>query len=235
VNIIKEIKNYGSTKISIIRQDGIFLVKKELLFDAYPFKELFNQEIKIMESLEHKNIVSIKETSDNYFIMEYCDLGDLKSLIDKQMNRVISKREYFISRILEGVQYLHSKNIIHNDLKLSNIFITKDDKVKVGDFGLSCFLGSDFFKKLPDYIFKGTYSLNRKDNSQNLSKSNDIYSLGVMIFELYTFKDPSFNDLNPELIEDAHIKELLINILSDTPPDINDIITQFKNGKKNIF
>jgi len=235
MHIVKEIKNYGSTKISIVRDSGSFFIKKELILDSFPFRELFEQEIKIMNSLNHKNIIAIKEVHNNYFIMEYGDLGDLKDLLSNKTERVISKREYFISRIFEGIEYLHSMDIIHNDLKLSNVFVTKDNKVKIGDFGLSCILGSDFFKKLPDFIFKGTYSLNKKGNSQNSDKSDDIYSLGVMLFELYTLKDPSFNELNPDLIEDDNIRELFIDMISDTPPVINTVINKFKNGKKNIF
>lgn len=235
MHLVKEIKNYGSTKISIIRDNGIFYIKKELIIDKYPFRELFNQEIKITKLLNHKNIISIKEIQNNYFIMEYGDLGDLKELLKTKTDRVISKREYYLSRIFEGVKYMHSVNIIHNDLKLSNIFITKNDKVKIGDFGLSCIKGSKFFEKLPDYIFKGTFSLNRRNNDQTSNKKGDIYSLGLMLFELYTFKDPVFNDLNPNLIEDKIIQELFIEMTSETPPSIEYIIHKFKNGKKNIF
>jgi len=233
--IVNEIKNYGSTSISVVRYNGSFLIKKELILDDYPFRELFNQEIKIMKLLDHKNIIALKEDNEKFFILEYGDLGDLKSLLMKQPERIESKREYFMSRILEGVEYLHSQNIIHNDLKLSNIFITKDNKVKIGDFGLSCIENSKFFETLPDYIFKGTYSLNKKDNNEASSKNDDIYSLGVMLFELYTFKDPSFSTLSPKHIEDDKIKDLFIKMISLNPPGIKDIIKEFKDGKKNIF
>jgi len=233
--IVNEIKNYGSTNISVVKHNGEFLIKKELILDDYPFRELFNQEIEIMKILNHKNIVSLKEYNEKYFLLEYGDLGDLKELMTKQPGRVELKREYFMSRILEGVKYLHSKNIIHNDLKLSNIFITKDNKVKIGDFGLSCVKNSDFFKNLPDYIFKGTYSLNKKDNTQTSREADDIYSLGVILFELYTFKDPSFSVLSPEFIENDNIRSLFTKMISDLPPTIEEILIQFKNGRKNIF
>ncbi len=233
--VVKEIKNHGSTKVSIIRDKGNFYIKKELTIDKYPFRELFNQEIKMTKSLNHKNIISIKEVQDNYFTMEYGDLGDLKELLKTKTDRVISKREYYLSRILEGIQYMHTRNVIHNDLKLSNIFITKNDKVKIGDFGLSCIEGSKFFEKLPSYIFKGTFSLNKKDNNQTSNKEGDIYSLGVMLFELYTLKDPAFNNLDPNLIENKKNQELFMDMISESPPTITQIIKRFKDGKKNIF
>jgi len=237
MHVVKELKNYGFTSVSIIRKDGSFYIKKELISDNPYYEKLFKNEIAVMKVLNHKNIVSLIEVDkeEKFFLLGYCELGDLKEYMNKNKLKFLKKRDYFTLKIMEGIEYIHSLNLVHNDLKLSNIFLAKSGKLKIGDFGLSAYENSDFFSDFPPYIFKGTYSLNRKSNNDKISKKDDIYALGVIIFELYSFKDPAFNDLNKNLIEDDYIKNLFSDLISDSSLSISDIITDFKKHKKNIF
>lgn len=118
-----------------------------------------------------------------YIQMEYCENGNLEKYLRKRVSVDINYSLNIIKQIIQGVKYLHEESIIHRDLKPNNLFI-RDTKIKIGDFGLST-------------VENNYYDLDNYDgcclyyDKINLikSKSNDIYSLGVIIFELlYYFK-----------------------------------------------
>jgi NIMA (never in mitosis gene a)-related kinase len=110
------------------------LLPKEAAFEAL-------QEIEILSELDSHYVVgyydSFIDGSTINIIQEYCQHGDLNKYIRKQNGKNLIENfiwKVFIQLCL-GVQYLHSKNIIHRDIKSLNIFLTKDNSAKIGDFG----------------------------------------------------------------------------------------------------
>lgn len=103
-------------------------------------------EIRSMYELKHRNIAKLYdhiEDKDNiYFIMEFCEKNSLQTITrrKKQSENAVKP---IIYQILKGLEYIHSKKMIHRDLKLENILIDKDEVVKITDFGWSAFIEND--------------------------------------------------------------------------------------------
>ena len=196
--------------------------------DKPSFKKYFDNEISILKSLNHPNIVKLEEvkrTNNHYYIvMEYINGGGLSNCLKKYMER--HKKafpeeivQHLMRQIIEGLYYLHSRKIIHRDLKLDNIMInfdTEADKenlnmmkarVKIIDFGFAIRLTSE--KKDLTYSAVGSpinmdpIILNkfskRKDPNLGYDEKADIWSIGTVCYELLigkaVFNATTMNDL----------------------------------------
>lgn len=156
------------------------------------------REAKILEVLNHPNIVGFKEVYKTKkgvlcIVMEYCDGGDLNTKI-KEKNEKIRKTgnpEYFseeqvltwFTMICLSVKHVHDRKIIHRDLKTENIFMTKSGVCKLGDFGVSSVLKQTKDKAMtlagtPYYVAPELY----KDEPYSFEA--DIWSLGIILYEL---------------------------------------------------
>ena len=151
-------------------------------------------EIKILSSFKSENIVKYYHSfieKDNFNIfMEYCDSLDLKAFIDKHKkdNTYIEPDTLYliVLNLCLGIKEIHNKNIIHRDLKPENIFINKDNKIKIGDFGISKQLNKEHYAK----TFVGTceYMAPELLKGKEYTKKVDIWSLGTIIYELCTLE-----------------------------------------------
>ena len=104
-------------------------------------KQKLMSEIKIHQSLHHKNIVGFErffEDAENfYIILELCGNQTLNELVRRRIRLSEIEAKCYIAQLINGLQYLHSHKIIHRDLKLSNLFLDKKMERKIGDFGLA--------------------------------------------------------------------------------------------------
>ncbi|WP_395743268.1 serine/threonine-protein kinase [Prosthecobacter sp.] len=157
------------------------------------FAERFKREAQALALLNHPYIISVHdfgETADGqmYYAMEFVSGMDLQHLLrrDPPEPRQILK---IITQVCEALQYAHEHGIVHRDIKPANILIDERGNVKVADFGLAKVVGPqsvDFTATgvtigTPDYIAPEAL-----DQSRNIDHRADIYSLGVMIYELFT-------------------------------------------------
>lgn len=117
-----------------------------------------------------------------YLQMEYCSQGSLDKYLISRPKVVYDESLNILKQLVNGLKYLHQNSIIHRDLKPNNIFI-KDQTIKIGDFGLAV-LEDDNYKLEDD---EGCLIYNDPNNKDQNDKSNDIYALGVIIFELFYF------------------------------------------------
>ena len=119
--------------------------------------------------------------------MEYVEGGNLKEKIEEKKvieeNKII---DWFIE-ICEGIKYIHNKKIIHRDLKLNNIFLTKDNHIKIGDYGISNIL----FNKSQSTSF---YLSPEIINGQSYDYKSDIWNLGIILYQLTQLKHPFIDD-----------------------------------------
>ena len=105
--------------------------------------DLIKEEIKTISSLDHPNIVRYYETYINddyvYLVMEHIGGGDLFDKITSSENGVFTEdmAAHYMKKLLSAVNHMHSKGIIHRDIKAENIMISKEDEIKIIDFGLS--------------------------------------------------------------------------------------------------
>ena len=161
------------------------------------------KEISILRLLQHPNIVQIKDikkTQKNiYLIMEYCHLGDLDSYIEKyyydRTLKLYHVPEGVVRKILEqlfnGIRKMRENNIVHRDLKLANILVSKDFTVKIADFGFARFQ-ADQQTLLQSYCGTPITMAPEILRKQVYNEKCDIWSLGVIIYKMLVGKYPYF-------------------------------------------
>ena len=222
---------YGAVyKVKNINTNELFAMKIYLITESN--KEDFisiENETKILSQLNHPNIIKLYNyfKVDNSFclIMELCEGGDLSKLIEqkrksgKYFNEIEIKK--YLYEICKGLDYLHSHKIIHRDLKSLNIFITKNNNVKIGDFGVSKQLMNN---NKYAYTFVGTpYYLSPEICSEKpYDEKSDMWSLGVVLYEMINLNKPF--ESNSQL-------GLVMKIIKDNPKEIANDIRQMFSGK----
>jgi serine/threonine protein kinase len=204
-------KNIQS-EVWLVGEGSSFYILKSLHNDSHPWNILFENEKKIFSMVKHKNIIGLIETGKDFILMEHGEAGSLHTLIKKKPEMVRKHAQYWTNRIVDGLEYLHSLNIVHFDLKVENIFVTKNKKIKIADFGFSQYENSNFFETLPDYILPGTKGITHNNNCRIPKKTQDLYSLGVVLYNLFSLSDP-MNGINYDLIENETMKKIIIDLM----------------------
>ncbi|KAA6381954.1 MAG: putative NEK protein kinase [Streblomastix strix] len=167
---------------------------------------------------------SFEDESEFYILMEYCDKGDLRKYINnlRELGAFISEDKLWeiFAQLTEAINSLHSKNIIHRDLKPENVFMTEFFFVKLGDLGMAkVIIGTQQYQTRiggtiqyfpPELLSEAGVSGITKTNQGPLgfivqTKQCDMFSLGVIIYELTTLKHP-FADQNGEVLRTNIIK-----------------------------
>ena len=146
--------SYGYAMLVESKQNKQKFIAKKIPIEMLTTKEkeAAFQEAQILKSLQHHNIVSYQHSFVNkgtlIIVMEYCGSGDISIYIKKAKEKEMHLEEDTImnwfSQMCLGLDYVHKKRILHRDLKTSNIFVTDDQCVKIGDFGISKVLQSTF-------------------------------------------------------------------------------------------
>ncbi|XP_031351673.1 serine/threonine-protein kinase Nek8-like isoform X2 [Photinus pyralis] len=147
-------------------------------------------EVAILKCLKHPNVVLYFDSfvSDNifYIVMEYATKGSLYDFIKRNKPNLLSQQTVlnYFCQILNGLHHIHSKNIIHRDLKAENIFLTglQADVVKIGDFGISKILQNE--TKTQTFIGTANYLAPEMCHGKPYNTKSDIWSLGCILYEL---------------------------------------------------
>jgi eukaryotic-like serine/threonine-protein kinase len=164
----------------------------------------FQREVQIGQKLDHPGVMKVFSDNDHsqlYMVMEWVDGRLLRQILNDQKKFSSERAVKIALGIAEALDYIHSNGVVHRDLKPENIMINGDDRIKLIDFGIASNLGSRrlTFAKFsqtmgtPDYISPEQVKGKRGDGR------SDIYSLGVMLYEMLTGKVP-FAGANPFVI-----------------------------------
>ncbi len=154
----------------------------------------FLNESKAVAMLSHPNIVKIYdvvfEKDINYLVMEYVEGITMKEYIDFKKTIEWGEAVYYVSQILRALGHAHSMGIIHRDVKPQNIMITREGVVKVMDFGIAKMLKSESITMTDMALGTVDYISPEQASGKEIGFYSDIYSVGVMLYEMTTGKLP---------------------------------------------
>lgn len=176
---------------------AIKILKEEYLSNE-EFKRRFKNESKAIAVLSHPNIVRVYNVSFGdklqYIVMEYVDGITLKEYIEQQ--GVINWKEavHFVGQILAALQHAHDKGIVHQDIKPQNIMLLQDGTIKVTDFGIARFSRSDVNTISDKAIGSVHYISPEQARGEMTDEKADIYSVGVVLYEMLTGQLPFQSD-----------------------------------------
>ncbi len=185
---------------TLLDRDVAFaLMRTERLDDATRLR--VSREAQVMGKLgDHPNIVGIydigQEKGQPYIVIPLMPGGDVESLIEKAPERrlPIEQAVSITKAVCKGLEYAHSKGIIHRDIKPGNVWMSADGTVKIGDFGLA--LAVDLFRLTHEGMMVGTYYYMPPEQAMGgeITPRADLYSLGAMLYEMVTGRPPFTGD-----------------------------------------
>ncbi|NLT57907.1 MAG: Stk1 family PASTA domain-containing Ser/Thr kinase [Clostridiales bacterium] len=190
---------YRATDMKTGETVAVKVLKQELLGDAQ-FRVRFENESRAISILDHQNIVRVYDVALNedlyYIVMEFLDGITLKQYIRQQGRLGWRETLYFLGQILEALQHAHSRGIIHRDIKPQNIMLLADGSIKVTDFGIARFATTQTNTMTDKAIGSVHYISPEQVSASRVDQRSDIYSLGIMLYEMLTGELP-FDAENP--------------------------------------
>ena len=192
-------------------------------------RQRFEIEAQAAASLNHTNVAhiyAIEETDDEMFIvMEYINGIELKEKISSYLIQIDEAINIAI-QIAEGLDAAHKKGIVHRDIKSSNIMITKDGKVKIMDFGLAKIKGGTELTKIGLTIGTTAYMSPEQTRGEKLDHQTDIWSFGVVMYEMLTGELPFKGEYEQAIIYLILNEDLksITNLRDDIPSQLINIV-----------
>lgn len=253
--IVRELGYGGMGAVYLAeRTDGKFeqkialkLLKREM--NTREIRRRFEQERNILASLEHPNIARLLDagTTDDqipFIAMEYIEGLPISEYCESQSLSLEARLDLF-QTVCQAVNFAHRNLIVHRDLKPSNIFVTKDGVPKLLDFGISKILSGEFDNANTATVTKlgamtPAYASPEQLQNKSVTTATDIYSLGVILYELlsghrpFEEKENDFKKIYKAVLEiEPPLPSLLVETLSKTISD--EIGTQTKLKDKSLF
>ena len=203
------------------RNVAVKILRGDLAEDE-KFVRRFQREAISASSLSHPNIVEMYDVGEDqgkYFIvMEYLEGKTLKSLLKKRVRLTMPEVIDIMLQLTSGLACAHESYIIHRDIKPQNIIILEDGSVKITDFGIAMALNSNELTQTNSVMGSVHYLPPEQANGEGSTIKSDIYSLGILMYELITGTIP-FKGENAVEIALKHMKENIPN-LTDFDPEI---------------
>ncbi len=221
---------YRAYQGSMDRYVAIKVLPQQMALEDTTFLKRFEQEARTIAKLEHRNILPVYDYGETegytYLVMRYVDAGTLKDLVED--GPVESARAVrLIKQVAEALDYAHQNGVIHRDVKPSNILVDDQDHVYLMDFGIAKLLSSSAqFTGTDMLIGTPAYMSPEQAQGQQADGRSDIYSLGVMLFEMVTGQAP-YEAETPMAVMLKHIQSPLPpprTVRADLPGSVERII-----------
>lgn len=197
---IQEIVGVGGMAVVYKAYDNVEnkIVAVKILKEEYTgndeFLRRFKNESKAIAVLSHPNVVKVFDVSFGdliqYIVMEYIDGITLKEYIEQSGPLSWNEAVHFTLQILRGLQHAHDKGVVHRDIKPQNIMVLPDGVIKVADFGIARFARSEQVTITDKAIGSVHYISPEQAKGEKTDEKADIYSVGVMLYEMLTGKLP---------------------------------------------
>ena len=175
---------------------AVKILKSDLAQDE-DFRRRFNAESQAVAQLSHPNIVSVYDVSKGgdieYIVMELIDGITLKQYMEKRGQLNWRESLHFITQIMRGLSHAHSRGIVHRDIKPQNVMVLRDGSVKVADFGIAC-LENAAQTLTQEALGSVHYISPEQARGDRIDARSDIYSAGVVLYEMLTGRLPFEGD-----------------------------------------
>lgn len=210
---------YQARDLLLDRWVALKVLRPQLVSDK-DFVRRFHREAKAVASLSHPNIVNIYDIGQDrdihYLVMENVQGETMSEVIKREGILPPSLAFDYATQICEALVVAHRNNIVHCDIKPHNILITKDNRIKVTDFGIARAVNSATLAHTETVIGTATYFSPEQARGETITASSDLYSLGVVIYEMLTGQVPFRGD-SPITVALKHINEEPV-----APSHVND-------------
>ena len=184
------------------------------------FVRRFQREALSASSLAHPNIVEMYDVGEDdgvyYIVMEFVDGKTLKQLLKKRGTLTLSEAIDIMSQLTDGMAHAHDSYIIHRDLKPQNIMIKDDGQIKITDFGIAMALNSTQLTQTNSVMGSVHYLPPEQASGKGCTIKSDIYSMGIIFYELLTGSLPFRGD-NAVEIALKHMREPLPSLRDENP------------------
>ncbi len=237
---------YRGQQVSLDRDVAIKILPREFQASGQS-SERFQREAKTLAKLHHPNIVAIFDFGQvdglYYFVMEYVDGVTLRETIQSKTITPDAALK-MIPVICDALQFAHSRGVIHRDIKPENILIDREGTLKIADFGLAKMLNRDG-EVANDLNLTGTQQVmgtaaymapEQMTTSKTVDHRADIYSLGVVFYELLTGERPVgwFPPPSKKVAVDVRVDEVVLRTLESEPERRYQQISEFKTAIENL-
>jgi len=213
------------------------LLNPEIAADEKTIKR-FHNELKFARKISHRNVCRMydlrREEDAHYIIMEYVPGEDLKSLIRRAGALPVGKSISIAEQALEGLIEAHRIGVVHRDLKPQNIMIDEEDNVKIMDFGIARSLKARGITETGMIIGTPDYMSPEQVEAKEVDQRSDIYSLGVILYEMLTGQVPFVGEtaLSIALKHKTEIPQEPIELNPQLPSDLSQVILKCMDKKR---
>lgn len=211
---------YKATDPAIGRTVAIKTITSGLCDDA-DFLRRFYREAQSTGKLQHQNIVIVHELGDQdgtpFLVMEYLEGESLQSIINARRALPLLEKLHYITQACDGLHYAHQRNIVHRDIKPANLMVLRDGVLKIVDFGIAR-IEDDNVTRTGQVVGTIQYMSPEQINGGTVDCRSDVFSLGVVLYQLLTFSLP---------FQGRDTGSTLLKIINEPVPDLRQSLSTY--------
>lgn len=202
---------------------GLALEEKE------EYEGRFYQEARAAGRLNHPNIVTIYDVGKSgniaYIAMEFLQGNELRDLLREERNMPVEQIVDIVAQVAEGLAYAHQHGIVHRDIKPSNIMLIRDGRIKITDFGIARMASSAVHTQTGMVLGSPKYMSPEQVLGKEIDRRSDIFSLGVMLYEMLTGGSPFVGEnVNAIMYQTLNLVPPAPSTLNANVPDMLNFI-----------
>ncbi len=235
--LMRELGRGGMGRVYLAREEGTgrHVALKVLSghhADDPGFLDRFQREIESLRQLDHPHIVRLFESGQElgsfYYAMEYLEGASLFDVLRKRKRLPWEEVLHIGWQMCRALRHVHERGIIHRDLKPSNLLLAEDGSVKLTDFGIAKLFAATQLTATGGVVGTADYLSPEQAAGKPVSPRSDIYSLGVVLYELLAGRPPFVSNSVPELLQKHRYSafDAPRKFVPDLPADFNDLLCQ---------